>query len=606
MSDRSQASGRHHLKHLSDAPPRLQRLLLKLQPYDIIIKYVPGKDVPVADALSRISPSGKTEIQGLDVTIHELTPELSYIQVKSIQEAIKENQVLQLLMQQLMSEWPEHSKQLPVVLRPFWQLKDHLSIEHACITYEGRFYIPQVLREPCMKALHQGHPGMVKMKLRAKTSMYWIGINREIEEHVMQCEPCHVCSNFQQKEPAISMEVPSRSWERVGADLFMQGGRWFLLVADYYSKYPWIFPLMTQTSKDVISAFKLCFPDYGIPEEVICDNRNQFKSREYQEFAATYGFKLTTSSPYYPKGHGFIERQVQTIRNLLNKCDKDGSDPYLALLQLKSTPLDSKTPSSAELLHNRKLRTTLPGIIKPSADSEEVRASLQARQVVTHHDAHAKELPQLLPKQPVWVQNTLTKRWERGIIKSQAETPRSYIVQKPHGEKRRNRSHLRKASIPCLKPKVQVVERVRPHYILIAQKQQDKVPRLVKSVPTPSVNSTANSTPSVNSIQSPKAQSQVINSARSQLPSVNSSQSVNNWQKEKCVKQLVLRKEIQEAVQRSEPKVPKIPPGIGNNNKAIPKVSANKPPDPNTSVQESYTLRRSTRERKPNSRYTQS
>ena len=52
-----------HLKHLSDAPPRLRRLLLKLQPYDIIIKYVPGKDIPVADALSRISPSGKTVIQ---------------------------------------------------------------------------------------------------------------------------------------------------------------------------------------------------------------------------------------------------------------------------------------------------------------------------------------------------------------------------------------------------------------------------------------------------------------------------------------------------------------------------------------------------------------
>ena len=108
-----------------------------------------------------------------------------------------------------------------------------------------------------MKALHQGHPGMVKMKLRAKTSMYWIGINREIEEHVMQCEPCQVYSNSQQKEPAISMEVPSRSWEKIGADLFLQGGRRFLLVADYYSKYPWIFPLMTQTSKDVISAFQI-------------------------------------------------------------------------------------------------------------------------------------------------------------------------------------------------------------------------------------------------------------------------------------------------------------------------------------------------------------
>ena len=74
----------------------------------------------------------------------------------------------------------------------------------------------------------------------------------------------------------------------------------------------------------------------------------------------------------------------------------------------------------------------------------------------------------------------------------------------PHGEKRRNRSHLREASIPSLKPKVQVVERVRSHYVLIAQKQQDRVPSLVKSVPTPSVNSTANSAPSANGIQSPK------------------------------------------------------------------------------------------------------
>ena len=37
-----------HLKHLSDAPPRLQRLLLKLQPYDITIKYLPGHKVAVS------------------------------------------------------------------------------------------------------------------------------------------------------------------------------------------------------------------------------------------------------------------------------------------------------------------------------------------------------------------------------------------------------------------------------------------------------------------------------------------------------------------------------------------------------------------------------
>ena len=62
-----------HLKHLNDAPSRLQRLLLKLQPYDITKKYVSGQKVPAADALSRVIPSGKTAINGLDVTIHDLT-----------------------------------------------------------------------------------------------------------------------------------------------------------------------------------------------------------------------------------------------------------------------------------------------------------------------------------------------------------------------------------------------------------------------------------------------------------------------------------------------------------------------------------------------------
>ena len=162
------------LKHLSDAPLRLHRLLLKLQPYDITIKYYPSQKVPVIDALTRVSPSGKTKIKGLDVTLHDLTTTLNHVQVEAIQKASREDQVLQMLMQQMMQGWPDHIKLLPVALQPFWQLKDDLSIEHSCITFQGRLYIPSVLRAGSVKALHQGHPGIVKMKLRAQTSMYWL------------------------------------------------------------------------------------------------------------------------------------------------------------------------------------------------------------------------------------------------------------------------------------------------------------------------------------------------------------------------------------------------------------------------------------------------
>ena len=42
-------------KHLSIAPPRIVRMMLRIQKYDAQTKYVPGEDIPVADVLSRIS-----------------------------------------------------------------------------------------------------------------------------------------------------------------------------------------------------------------------------------------------------------------------------------------------------------------------------------------------------------------------------------------------------------------------------------------------------------------------------------------------------------------------------------------------------------------------
>ena len=62
-----------HLKHLSDAPARLQRLLLKLQPYNLTIKNIPGRNVVVADALSQVNPKGNVKVKGLDVTVHEMS-----------------------------------------------------------------------------------------------------------------------------------------------------------------------------------------------------------------------------------------------------------------------------------------------------------------------------------------------------------------------------------------------------------------------------------------------------------------------------------------------------------------------------------------------------
>ena len=103
-----------------------------------------------------------SRLKGWMFTVHEMSPCISHLQLVHIKKATQEDQVLQMLMSKMIEGFPEHIKQLPVVLRPFWQIRDDLSIEHSCIAYQGRYYIPKAIREQALTSLHIGHPGMLK------------------------------------------------------------------------------------------------------------------------------------------------------------------------------------------------------------------------------------------------------------------------------------------------------------------------------------------------------------------------------------------------------------------------------------------------------------
>ena len=98
---------------------------------------------------------------------------------------------------------------------------------------------------------------------------------------------------------------------------------------------------------------------YGIPEEVISDNGPQFASALFEKFSKDFEFKNTTSSPRYPSNE-LAERTVQTIKSILKKSLQDKSDPNLALLDLRNTPIDGIGESPAQLLMGRRTRMLLP------------------------------------------------------------------------------------------------------------------------------------------------------------------------------------------------------------------------------------------------------
>ena len=249
----------------------------------------------------------------------------------------------------------------------------------------------------------------------------------------------------------IPWEIPSRPWQTVSADLFYTQQSWFLIVVDYYSKFPFVRKLHNLTARAVVTETKMLFAENGIPKTLQCDNGTQFTSAGFQQLARQYGFKIVRSSPHYPRGHGFVERQVQTVKKTILKCGETGEDIDLALLALRTTPLSSNVASPADLLNGRIFKSTLPGKIYPSRNQVDFRNWLKERQVKQSHyyNRHAKELPELHIDQAIHVQDPVRKTWNPAKVISQGDTPRSYIVETESGAQlRRNRIHLRPTRSP--------------------------------------------------------------------------------------------------------------------------------------------------------------
>lgn len=86
-------------------------------------------------------------------------------------------------------------------LKPYFQRRNELSVECDCLTWGNRVVIPESLRDTLLEILHESHPGIVRMKLRARSDFWWPKINDHIEQFVIQCQACQILSNREKMSP---------------------------------------------------------------------------------------------------------------------------------------------------------------------------------------------------------------------------------------------------------------------------------------------------------------------------------------------------------------------------------------------------------------------
>ncbi|XP_011861041.1 PREDICTED: uncharacterized protein K02A2.6-like [Vollenhovia emeryi] len=316
------------------------------------------------------------------------------VKFRDIQKATGNCKVLGKVTGYVMNGWPKSRKFITdLEVSKFFDQREALILIDGCIFFGDRIVIPAQFRSKILEELHRGHPGIVRMKLLARSKVFWPLIDKDIERTVKSCEDCAKAGKTPIKCSLQPWSVPSGPWSRIHIDYAgSMNGNYFLIMVDAYSKWPEVVRTNVTTTSRTIELILQAFAQHGHCDIIVSNNGPQFASMEFERFCKSLGVEHIRTAPYHPQSNGQAEKFVHLLKTGLKKSKGNIDQKLLEFLSCyRSTPsygLGMKTP--AEVLNGRTMKTRLD-VLNPSGPHQGLADSKMAQQFNGHHGAKWKE-----------------------------------------------------------------------------------------------------------------------------------------------------------------------------------------------------------------------
>ena len=95
--------------------------------------------------------------------------------------------------------------------KEYLPVRKELSAIKQLILRGTRIVVPNTMRDHVLKLAHEGHPGIVSMKQRLRSKVWWLGIDRQAEKTCKECYGCQLVSQPTKPEPMARTELPNAS-----------------------------------------------------------------------------------------------------------------------------------------------------------------------------------------------------------------------------------------------------------------------------------------------------------------------------------------------------------------------------------------------------------
>ena len=350
-------------KHMVDISSRVQRLIVRSFPYlPFKVVYKKGKDIPVADALSRVTPMDpENNIQLPIIAVNMITTHiLMNIEYQDSfsnkldqlrKSTVQDNQLTRLSCY-INTGFPCDKENLPTNLHEFLPHRETLSVKSRLITCGNRIIVPREMRPEMLQYIHEGHQGKERCLLQARNTVFWPKMMYDVQELI---ERCIICQEHGRSQPIIgtTQELPPFPWHTLATDIFYWKRLDFLTVADVFSKYFPVRKLANSTSAAICAELATIVTELGLPHIIRSDNGPCYNSKEFQQFLQCYNITHHTSSRHYPRSNGFIERMVRVAKKLMGKGGKEGKPWISGLYEYRVAPQSGSIASPLQLITQR-------------------------------------------------------------------------------------------------------------------------------------------------------------------------------------------------------------------------------------------------------------
>ena len=72
----------------------------------------------------------------------------------------------------------------------YWCASGELTIQGDLLMRLCRLLIPATVRADILQQLHEGHLGVTKCRERARQSVWWLGMGRQLGDFILCCSVC--------------------------------------------------------------------------------------------------------------------------------------------------------------------------------------------------------------------------------------------------------------------------------------------------------------------------------------------------------------------------------------------------------------------------------